>query len=145
MNTDLPKCIIVDMDGTLAKRRKGVSERSPYDWERVGEDRPNWPVIKLVQILKQTGEYSISILSGRDEKARQLTEDWLRQYGVTYDWLFMRPSGNNQKDCLFKCRIYINEILPHYEVEFVLDDRDQVVAFWRSIGLTCFQVDYGDF
>ncbi len=92
-----------------------------------------------------TGEYSISILSGRDEKARQLTEDWLRQYGVTYDWLFMRPSGNNQKDCLFKCRIYINEILPHYEVEFVLDDRDQVVAFWRSIGLTCFQVDYGAF
>jgi len=33
-----------------------------------------------------------------------------------------------------------------YFVEMVIDDRDQVVAMWRKeLGLTCLQVDYGDF
>lgn len=31
-------------------------------------------------------------------------------------------------------------------VKFVLDDRNQVVDMWRKdLGLTCLQVDYGDF
>jgi len=34
---------------------------------------------------------------------------------------------------------------PKYHVEFVLDDRNQVVNFWRYLGLTCFQVAEGDF
>jgi len=33
-----------------------------------------------------------------------------------------------------------------YDVLLVLDDRNQVVDMWRKeLGLTCFQVDYGDF
>ena len=36
-------------------------------------------------------------------------------------------------------------ILDKYNVAFVLDDRDQVVRVWRDLGLTCLQVDYGDF
>jgi len=33
-----------------------------------------------------------------------------------------------------------------YFVEFVVDDRQQVVDMWRrTLGLTCVQVDYGDF
>ena len=30
-------------------------------------------------------------------------------------------------------------------VLLVLDDRDQVAKMWRDMGLTCFQVNYGDF
>ncbi len=30
-------------------------------------------------------------------------------------------------------------------IEYVLDDRTQVVDLWRSLGLTCLQVAYGDF
>ena len=32
-----------------------------------------------------------------------------------------------------------------HHVDFVMDDRNQVVAEWRRLGLTCFQVNYGAF
>ena len=32
-----------------------------------------------------------------------------------------------------------------YQVDYVLDDRNQVVEMWRSLGLTCLQVADGDF
>jgi histidinol phosphatase-like enzyme len=140
---DKPKCILVDVDGTLAKMKRGPGERSPFDWHRVSEDLPNTPVINLVNVLSQ--EYAIIVLTGRDGIALEDTKDWLEYQGVEYDGIYIRPEGNNQKDSIIKHNIYVNHILPNYEVEFVLDDRDQVVNLWRSIGLTCLQVDYGNF
>lgn len=47
---------------------------------------------------------------------------------------------NNKKE-LFEAHI-----ARKFYIEFVLDDRDQVVDLWRNeLGLTCFQVNYGDF
>jgi len=140
---DKPKCILVDVDGTLAKMKRGPGERSPYDWHRVNEDQPNRPIINLVNTLCDV--YTIIILTGRDGIALEDTKKWLKEYGVYYDEIYIRPEGNTQKDSIIKHNIYVNHILPHYDVEFVLDDRDQVVNLWRSIGLTCLQVDYGNF
>ena len=140
---DKPKCILVDVDGTLAKMKRGPGERSPYDWHRVDEDQPNRPIINLVNTLCDV--YTIIILTGRDGIALEDTKKWLKEYGVYYDEIYIRPEGNTQKDSIIKHNIYVNHILPHYDVEFVLDDRDQVVNLWRSIGLTCLQVDYGNF
>ena len=137
------KCILVDVDGTLAKMKRGPGERSPYDWHRVNEDQPNRPIINLVNTLCDV--YTIIILTGRDGIALEDTKKWLKEYGVYYDEIYIRPEGNTQKDSIIKHNIYVNHILPHYDVEFVLDDRDQVVNLWRSIGLTCLQVDYGNF
>jgi trehalose-6-phosphatase len=137
------KCILVDVDGTLAKMKRGPGERSPYDWDRVLEDLPNQSIIELVNTLCDV--YTIIILTGRDGIALEDTKKWLKEYGVYYDEIYIRPEGNNQKDSIIKHNIYVNHILPHYDVEFVLDDRDQVVNLWRSIGLTCLQVDYGNF
>jgi hypothetical protein len=33
----------------------------------------------------------------------------------------------------------------NFDVQFVLDDRDQVVEMWRAMGLTCLQVAPGNF
>lgn len=44
-----------------------------------------------------------------------------------------------------KKEIYEKYIKGKYNVMGVFDDRDRVVEMWRSIGLTCFQVDYGKF
>jgi len=58
----------------------------------------------------------------------------------------MRPEGNNEKDSIIKKRLYDQHIMGKYDIEFVLDDRDQVVEMWRNqIGLTCLQVAYGNF
>jgi hypothetical protein len=45
-----------------------------------------------------------------------------------------------------KAEIYDRDIEPRHGAPFfVLDDRDKVVAMWRSKGLICLQVAEGNF
>lgn len=51
----------------------------------------------------------------------------------------MRQSKDFRKDSVIKSEIYEAEIKGKYFVEFVLDDRDQVVDLWRKeLKLPCF-------
>jgi hypothetical protein len=136
----LPKAIIVDIDGTLAK----MNGRGPFEWSRVGEDKVN----DAVQLVVGLASYhcDVIIFSGRDSVCRPETIEWLQKHKIPIDKVFMRPEGNNEKDCIIKRRLYDEHVAGKYDVQFVLDDRNQVVDMWRKdLGLTCFQVDYGDF
>lgn len=144
-----PPAIIVDIDGTMAHR----TERGPYDWDRVGEDLPNYHVIAVVQAMHAQG-YEIIFVSGRLDTCKTKTFRWLRQFydasmqlGSSTTWqLHMRPVERQyDKDFTLKHDIYREHIEPYYEVVFVLDDRDSVVKMWRDIGLPCFQVAPGGF
>lgn len=136
----LPNAVLVDIDGTVAK----MSGRGPFDWHRVDEDSPNQPVIDLVRILSD--EYKIIFFSGRDEVCRNKTKTWLenvtRIFGAE---LFMRPENDNRKDAIVKRELFDQYIRGKYNISLVLDDRDQVVEMWRSLGLTCLQVAEGNF
>jgi hypothetical protein len=59
--------------------------------------------------------------------------------------LLMRPEGNMEKDAIIKERLFRQHIEGKFCVEFVIDDRDQVVRMWRDLGLRCLQVADGDF
>jgi len=135
----LPEAIIVDIDGTLAH----FHNRSPYDWSRVGEDTLDESVASIVKIMYNHAH--VIIMSGRDAICRDKTESWLAHNGIQYNALYMRPEGNTEKDSVIKERLYNNHIKGSYNVRFVLDDRDQVVKLWRSLGLKCFQVAEGNF
>lgn len=143
-DTALPRCILVDIDGTVADK----GGRSPFDWHRVGLDTPKWPIIRLVQAMRASG-YAIVFFSGRDAVCRPETTDWLcRHFGwPASDYqLFMRPQNDNRKDSIVKAELFGLHIAGRYYVEFVVDDRQQVIDMWRrTLGLTCVQVDYGDF
>ena len=135
----LPHCIIVDIDGTLAK----MKDRGPFEWDKVGQDEAHEDIINAMYSLKQSG---LAILtSGRDESCRPETEKWLSDNGIGFWKLFMRPAGNMEKDSIIKERLYREHIEGKYYVAFVLDDRNQVVEMWRSLGLRCLQVADGDF
>ena len=144
-DASLPKCILVDIDGTAAK----IHDRSPFDWSNVGRDKPNVPVLNVVRAMRAAG-YVVVFLSGRDSAARAETIVWLKQHLgwqkiVDYQ-LFMRKQNDMRKDSIIKRELFDAHIRGRYFVELVLDDRDQVVSLWRrDLGLTCLQVDYGDF
>jgi hypothetical protein len=57
----------------------------------------------------------------------------------------MREAGDSRKDSIVKQELYEKHIEPSYDVFVVLDDRNQVVDMWRSLGLVCLQVAPGDF
>lgn len=135
----LPTAIMCDIDGTLAH----MKDRSPYDWGRVDTDEVDPTIKNLLDVLKD--KYFIILVSGRDEVCREKTEKWLRGNDITYGMLLMRPEGDIRKDSIVKREIFENYIRDYYNIQFVLDDRNQVVEMWRSLGLKCLQVQEGDF
>jgi predicted kinase len=137
---ELPSAIIVDIDGTLAK----MSGRSPYEWMRVGEDEPVEAVIDVVNAAVKSG-HAIIVMSGRDGSCYDITNTWLIKHLGHNFHLFMRAEGDNRKDDLVKYELFNQDVRNKFHVKYVLDDRDQVVAMWRNLGLPCFQVAYGNF
>ena len=152
------KAIIVDVDGTLADMR-GV--RGPFEWDKVHLDRPHQDVIELVRDLASVeiyaGEYDengdevidtkykIIITTGRDGVCEEATKQWLRDHKVPYFDFYIRKAGDFRKDNIIKSEIYMDHIRPNYDVKYVIDDRDQVVEMWRSLGLRVLQVAPGAF
>lgn len=132
--------IICDIDGTLTK----MKGRGPYDWDKVGQDEVNKPVADIVQTYGIQG-VKIIILTGRDGVCEKATKEWLEKHSIFYDYFYIRPKDNTEKDIIIKRRIFEKHIKDKFNILFALDDRDQVVEMWRSLGLTCLQVDYGDF
>lgn len=137
---NLKSCYVFDIDGTLAI----MKDRSPYDWKRVGEDSLNEPIAKINRDCQNWCD-KIIVVSGRDSICRQETIDWLDKNNLKYDLLYMRPEGDTRKDTLIKEEIYNTYIKDQFNVLGVFDDRDGVVAMWRSKGLTCLQVADGNF
>ena len=129
-----PRTVLVDIDGTLAV----LGGRSPYDWDRVGEDAPNVPVITVVRSL--AADSRIAFVTGRDEACRSDTEHWIRLHVGIPGNLYMRASGDARPDFVVKEELFHRCISDKFDVWLVLDDRVSSVAMWRSLGLTCFQV-----
>lgn len=70
---------------------------------------------------------------------------WLEANNIGYHELLMRNKDDNRKDSIIKKELFDKHIRGRYDVMFVLDDRNQVVEMWRSLGLKCLQVENGDF
>jgi predicted kinase len=140
-NSDLPKAIICDLDGTLAL----MNGRNPFDASRCDEDLLNNPVANVLINYKNL-DYKIILLSGREDKFEAPTLRFLANHKIEFDVLLMRKTADNRKDSIIKKEIFDAEIRDKFFVEFVLDDRNQVVDMWRNeLKLPCFQVYYGDF
>lgn len=140
-NPNLPKAVIVDIDGTVADCT-GV--RSPYDSSRYHLDKPKTDVIKLVQELHYKLGYDILFCSGRHESYRDVTSEWIYKYVKVPFELHMRVH-KDRDDSVEKLDLFNRHIREYYDIQFVLDDRDRVVDMWRSIGLLTLQVERGDF
>lgn len=142
IDPNLPMAVLCDLDGTLAL----LNGRNPYDASHCENDLPNIPVIESLKLYYKAG-YKIIFCSGREDKYEAQTRVFIEAYceGIDEYKLYMRKSQDFRKDALIKEEIYESRISGKYNVLLVLDDRDQVVEFWRSKGLTCFQVAPGNF
>lgn len=139
------RAIIVDIDGTVTDMdRSNPLARGPYDWDRVGEDTPFWDVIHLVRMLDAVG-YAVIFVSGREDVCREATQQWLETFvQVEHHGLYMRPARDNRSDEIVKEEIYFRDIESRYDVQYIFDDRNRVVAMWRRLGLRVLQVADGD-
>lgn len=135
-----PKCILVDVDGTLAHMN---GKRGPFDWDNVGVDDIDIQVRSIVNMFSsQTGRdfTHVIVLSGRDGVCQPQTTEWLGVNDVKYDELIMRAPGDGRKDTIVKEEIFWRDIADNYNVLFAIDDRPSVARMWREIGVKVFQV-----
>ena len=154
----MKKTVIFDLDGTLAlidsRREISIGDDGKMDWDTffnpkmISLDDPNTDVINMARILKSQG-FHIWILSGRSDRTKDATIDWLNQHDVPFDKLMMRPldkKSHFMKDSDLKQGwLDDSDIVDKDDVFAVFDDRNQVVDMWRDNGLQVFQVADGDF
>lgn len=145
----LPKCVIFDLDGTLAL----VHKRVPQDCTKCDNDIPNAPVIEALIAYAEMG-YKIFILTARNAACLPEIARWLKRYLPSH-----LPSGKELRfslrcrgindfraDAIIKKEIYERDIKDQFHVSAIFDDRDSVVWMWREeLHLPCFQVYYGNF
>ena len=154
IDVTLPKAVLCDIDGTVA----WMQGRSPYDITKVSEDKADFRLFQLIQILMDA-DVNIIFVSGREGTAqcRQDTICWLKKHLKNYHikkldseydkfQLFMRKEKDYRGDEIVKKEIYENEIKGKYDVICAFDDRNKVVNMWRNqVNILCCQVNEGDF
>jgi len=146
---------IFDLDGTLTnnEHRQHFLEENPKNWkafnEACGDDKPNWPIIKTLQMFNDGNDY-VFILSGRSLDVHRQTIDWLKKYKIDHCGLYMRNIGDYRDDREIKRGFWVelNRLAdPKFTKDntIIFDDRQKVVDMWREMGLTCCQVAPGNF
>lgn len=122
-NKSLPKCIIVDIDGTICLHQG----RSPYDLTKVSEDKPNDPLVDLLRVL--SGSVDIIFFSGREgtKQCREDTAKWINDnINIPYQ-LYMRKEKDYRPDEVIKEELYNEIIKDNYYCVAIFDDRQKVV------------------
>ena len=136
--------IVADLDGTVSnhKNRQMYVEGKVKYYDayhaHILEDEPFWQVVGLLQVL----DYSayIEIWTGRPERYRDITEEWLDKYRVPYDALRMRKDDDFRDVNVIKGE-WLDEL--EEKPDMALDDRDKCVKFWNDNGILCLQVHRG--
>jgi hypothetical protein len=141
-----------DIDGTLAniEHRLDYVRSKPKNWKAfdagIPNDKVNEPVAAIFWAMMMRDNVDIVLASGRNERSRQATVDWLAANMLTgYQKLYMRKADDFRSDDIVKQEI-LDEIIADYgrKPDMVFDDRPRVVRMWRDNGIFVFNVYQGD-
>lgn len=149
----LPKAIIWDLDGTIACGKHRLHLLPPKEIAHLNEswddfnlassgDSPIENNVAIMKALKDQGFYTL-ILTGRSDIAKKITEEWLYDNNIPYDYLVMRRADDNRKDTEVK-EMCIRSLMRFYNIVCCFDDLEHVVHHIRSLGITCHQVTHYD-
>ena len=145
--------VVFDIDGTLVniEHRLDYVRSQPKNWEAfdagIPNDKVNEPVAKVFHALHK-GENTLIFASGRNERSRQATVDWLRKNKMwfgDYSKLYMRKADDFRSDDIVKQEM-LDQIIADYgrKPDMVFDDRPRVVRMWRDNGIFVFNVYQGE-
>ena len=144
------KAVIFDIDGTLAdcdhRRHFVTGKKKDFNafYDEMGNDTVKEEIRGLCNMYF-LNTWHIVICTGRPESYRAITEKWLKDHGVFYNELRMRPDDRRHNPDYEVKQSMLDDIKRIRGVHIAVDDRDQVVKMWRRNGITCMQVAEGDF
>jgi hypothetical protein len=142
--------VVFDIDGTLANidHRIDFVRMKPKDWKAfdagIPRDSINDPVARVFDAMVSAG-HGVILVSGRSDRTRQVTQDWLSAKSLTgYLRLYMRSDGDYRADDIVK-RDILDQVIADFgkKPDMVFDDRPRVVNMWRDQGIFVFDVYQG--
>ena len=133
------KVIICDIDGTIANNDHRQKQLTTYkDWDnffsKMEYDLPYDQTIKIIEDHYQKG-IKICFLTGRPERYREVTEEWLRKYVKVKSFkVYMRPN-NDQRNKLETKEELFKENFNKEDILFCLENDEDLIDLWNSFNL----------
>ncbi len=128
---------VFDLDGTLADVTHRVHhvEQRPKDWDAffaAAVDDP--PLVAGLAMVREAAEdCEIAYLTGRPERCRQDTLDWLSRHDLPVGQLVMRPERERRPARLTKPGM-LARLAAGRLVAVVVDDDEAAVDAYRTAG-----------
>lgn len=135
---------LFDIDGTLADNRHRLHymERDEIDWDEFEKqcvkDIPIEATCTIAAMAAQA-EFQVWLWTARSENVRKETEQWMRNAGVHFDQLLMRPIGEDIPGIQLKYR-WLKDQVPGDRVICAFEDVSTIIGMLRDNGLTVLQV-----
>lgn len=138
------KYIITDIDHTVAD----AAWRDPLlgRWDEYylagKDDEPIFFVVDMLRVLSLVANYTVVAVTGRPEKWRSLTTDWLIKNDVPVEQLYMRAENDYRSSNIVKTEA-VKSRFDLRDIAFVLEDRERDAAAYRELGLSVLVVSKG--
>ncbi|MFK0252858.1 HAD family acid phosphatase [Streptomyces sp. NPDC090445] len=135
--TDRRQLAVFDIDNTLADtdHRQHFLERRPRDWEGFFAAAPADPPLArgVALAVERAADCEIVYLTGRPERCRADTVEWLTRHGLPEGRLWMRRNGDRRPARTTKLEV-LRQISRGREVRMLVDDDELVCQAARAAG-----------
>ncbi|WP_181794891.1 hypothetical protein [Streptomyces sp. WELS2] len=126
---DRPPIAVFDLDNTLADtaHRQHFLERRPRDWDAFFGAAPADPPLAegVTLAVRSARTCEVVYLTGRPERYRRDTLDWLAAHGLPEGRVFMRPDADRRPARRTKLEI-LRRLARDHEVHVLVDDDELV-------------------
>jgi len=139
--------VVFDIDGVLsdATSRQHLLSGGRGDWqaffEACGEDPVIAEIARLVELLDPT--LAVILLTGRPLRVQVQTLTWLERYGLRWDLLVMRESGERGRATTYKRRAVAALRAYGFDLRLAVEDDPSNRAMFVEEGIPCVYIHSG--
>ncbi|MFF5447898.1 hypothetical protein [Streptomyces sp. NPDC012888] len=136
---------VFDLDNTLADtaHRQHFLERRPRDWNGFFKAAPADPPLSrgIELVLRSADDCEVVYLTGRPERCRADTLEWLERHGLPEGRVWMRGNADRRPARVTKLEV-LGRISRGRRVRMLVDDDELVCEAARAAGFTVVRADW---
>lgn len=137
-------CMIFDIDGCLADPEHrmymvdGTVGGNPPNWDKFFAaciyDDPHEGLCSLARMVSDS-ETHLILLTGRPERIRAQTSEWLKSQGIFYDKLILRSNSDFRANWEYKEAELKKLKEEGFNVTMAVDDDPHIISMYRRNGI----------
>jgi len=136
--------ILIDIDHTIANSywRDSMIGTVPWD-DYYAEGKYNKPFKNVANLINSLSsmQYEIIGFTGRPEKFRSMTVEWLVKNRIDIDIILMRPDDVFLKNSEMKLVLVKDYFKDDFKkIHFVIDDNEETILEFYKLGIPTLQI-----